>query len=107
MFETETIGLTDSEGQQLAASSFGGDNDDFANASLSQPEGERSRTWQRPLVELNRNTKCQLQNSPLVNSGMSSKSFVQQNVVFNFVIHLTLFVSVVTYWNKLFLSPAS
>ncbi len=107
MFDQETVSLTDLEGQQLAASSIGSDNDDFANSSLSQSEGDRSRTWQRPLVELNRNTKCQLRNSPLVNSALSSKSVVRQNVVTNVVFHLTSFVCVVTCWNKLFLSPSS
>jgi hypothetical protein len=108
MFNQETIGITDSEGQQLAASSLGGDNDDYVNSSsLLQTDGDRNRNWQRPLVELNRNTKCQLRNSPLVNSALSSNSVVRHNIVFNVVFHLTSFVGVVTFWNKLFLSPAS
>jgi hypothetical protein len=93
MLKLGLIEFSDSNGQQLAASSVGGDGDDF-NSSFGQIEtttNARNNLLQRPLVELNRNTKC----SKNINHSVNSASKAAKKFLFIFSVS---FVTIL--WNS-------
>ena len=81
LFGQDMFGTSESDTQLLAAATYGTENEEFNQTSLTSLELDARHHLQRPLVELNRNTKCQQGHSQSVNSAIKNLSVPRTHLV--------------------------